>query len=512
MGGWSGPRPGKGDAGAAPAAGTPLPPAHRFQDLLTARGVRPVLRFPILPRMITDTSPSTPRRSPPVLVLLLLTLATASPGATGPLRPADRPLRPLVADLTDAALDGEVPRLEEVRRRLAAELDRPADPPRKARLHYLLALADWHLTQLAATDRGHALAVAHRGLDELAQAEQLDPDLAAAFALHDRTLFLLSLFGGLDPTTGPVEAAALRRQGRTADPDDPLVRLVDAVNLYYAPPSAGGDRRKGLAHLREATDHLREAAGAGDPHARGWLAVALGWLGMLHLGTGEVELARHDLEASLQVHPGYWVVTQTLLPMTERVEPGVVPDLEEGAWELVAEDPAGDGRRPDLPDLRALRWHHREGDDRLWFRLDLGAPADASRFGVNLAFDVDHDQSTGASWWGGNTDFTFDRLVTVWVTRVADGGYRGAVGVGDAAGVAAGRYLGVSQGSVSFQLDREGQAIVVGFPARDLGATGKMSLLAAVGSNTDWNDVVKDAGACEIEVPAPHAARPSSAP
>ena len=117
---------------------------------------------------------------------------------------------------------------------------------------------------------------------------------------------------------------------------------------------------------------------------------------------------------------------------------------------------------------------------------------------VNLALDVDGDPANGFAWWGANTAFKFDRLVTVWCFRVADG-CQGYVGIADAAQVAARTFVAGGGEKLRVAIDRDRRAFVVGVPRALLQLQGnEIRLVAAVGSAILYGDDVPGQGAATI--------------
>jgi hypothetical protein len=118
--------------------------------------------------------------------------------------------------------------------------------------------------------------------------------------------------------------------------------------------------------------------------------------------------------------------------------------------------------------------------------------------GMNLAFDVDGDPENGFGWWGANTSFKFDRLVTVWCFRVA-AGCQGYIGVADAAEVASGTFVSGGADKLRIAIDSGRRAFVVGVP-RDLlkPRSSQIRLVAAVGSALLYGDDVPGQGAATI--------------
>jgi len=117
---------------------------------------------------------------------------------------------------------------------------------------------------------------------------------------------------------------------------------------------------------------------------------------------------------------------------------------------------------------------------------------------VNLALDLDGDPANGMAWWGTNTAFHFDRLVTAYGS-VTGSGYEGTIGIADAADVQAGNMVGPDTGAVRIGLDRAQPAFLVGIPRSALGTgTSPVRLVAAVGSALMHNDDIPNEGAALV--------------
>src|SRR5260370_28956069 len=108
------------------------------------------------------------------------------------------------------------------------------------------------------------------------------------------------------------------------------------------------------------------------------------------------------------------------------------------------------------------------------------------------------------NWWGANKDLRFDKLVTGWVAR-SNGGYQGTIGVGDAAGAKAKKFNKLLQNNL--QIRAEGDSIVIGVKRTDLTDKMKMNLIAAVGSNQQWNDDIPNTRSVALDLAAPRPAR-----
>jgi pimeloyl-ACP methyl ester carboxylesterase len=168
-------------------------------------------------------------------------------------------------------------------------------------------------------------------------------------------------------------------------------------------------------------------------------------------------------------------------------------------WTVVGFDSKGDARDPSLADAATLSFRYDKQQDFLWFRVSLYSLPSEQVFGVNLVFDTGGNEADKLSWWGTNKAFKFDKLVTAWVTRGASG-YEGTIGVGDTAGVKAKQFNNLLQNNLQIRV--EGDSIIIGVNRTDITDKLKMKLIAAVGSNQEWNDDVPNAGSVAIDLSA----------
>src|SRR5215472_3008017 len=168
-------------------------------------------------------------------------------------------------------------------------------------------------------------------------------------------------------------------------------------------------------------------------------------------------------------------------------------------WTVLAFDAKGDGRDPSLPDAAQLSYGYDQQQDMLWFRVSLYGKPPEKAFGINIVVETGRDGAEKMNWWGVNQDFKFDRLVTAWVTR-AENGYQGTIGVGDVAGVIAKNINNLLQNNL--QIRMEGDSIVIGLKRKDLTDKMKMNLIAAVGSNEQWNDDIPHVRSVTVDLSA----------
>src|SRR5262249_7342626 len=102
-------------------------------------------------------------------------------------------------------------------------------------------------------------------------------------------------------------------------------------------------------------------------------------------------------------------------------------------WTVLAGDPKGDTRDATASDAAQLAYRYDKQQDRLWFRISLYGTPNKDGFGVNLVFDTAGDDAAKMKWWGANTAFPFDRIVTPWGAR-GDKSHEGTIGGGETAG------------------------------------------------------------------------------
>jgi hypothetical protein len=258
---------------------------------------------------------------------------------------------------------------------------------------------------------------------------------------------------------------------------------------YMAPVEAGADWTQvavPFVNLQAAN----RGAPAIDLRTVRWLGIstASGRTGQFEFEIDDVELytSRDDAQLRVQSAPTFAV----------RFEPSPASELPPGPWKELAQDPPDDGKQKRLPDATALAVCFDDARDRVWFRIALAGPLPTRWFGANLALDLDGDPNNGMAWWGTNTAFHFDRLVTVYGFETGTG-YEGTIGIADAAEVQAGNMNGSRGERVLVVLDSAKPAFVIGIPRSALGTDPKtpIRVLAAVGSPLQHNDDVPNEGA-----------------
>ena len=180
-------------------------------------------------------------------------------------------------------------------------------------------------------------------------------------------------------------------------------------------------------------------------------------------------------------------------PSSRSLIPDDAAPLRALPWRELAKDGEADGR-PGLPDARALFVAPDPSRPLAWFRIDLQETPPSTWMGVNLALDTDGDPANGTAWWGKNTAFHFDRLVTAWLFRVGEA-YYGTVGIASTEEVAAMSLT--NQEEVHFAMDRGAKRVYVGVPAALVRAES-VRVVAAVGSAFVFADDLPNEGAARL--------------
>ncbi len=366
--------------------------------------------------------------------------------------------------------------------------------------HYFAAFANWQLAFVTFNNAEGAKKIIDGALAQLDSATAKNPNLIEAYAVARRCLYWRFM---LDPATGKTvwpESQAALQTARSLAPEHPLVRLEEAIDLFYKPQQAGGDQQRGLARFQDAIARCEQWSLKDGVSKKWWHATALMLLGQAYLAVEKPEEAEKTFHSALALQPDFNYVRSTMLPMTQLAVSKPVRDLKRADWRLLEVDAENDGRNPNWAEVKALSFFYEARTDTLWFKLDLSRLPNPDAFGINLAVDTDQNQQNGANWWGGNRAFKYDKLVTVWVIKSTDNSYRGTVGMADAKGVQLGRYANLFQNNLAFRSEAENKCLLLGFKRADLDDDGMMNLIAAVGSNAGWNDDVPDSGAVQMHL------------
>jgi hypothetical protein len=258
-------------------------------------------------------------------------------------------------------------------------------------------------------------------------------------------------------------------------------RLVDIPFATLAPSGKVPEGTRWNASTLQVFGVTTPQIAGGEARPAGDFAFELDDVAFYGQGTGRMEPTVSGPSTGLSV-----------VPFTE------LASIPATGWIDLAVDPERDGKMPSLPDVTKLEAIPSAADNVLWVRATLREPPHDRWIGINLALDVDADSANGFPWWGGNSGFKFDRLVTVWCFRVADG-CQGYIGLADADQAAARVLVAGSAEQLRFAIDRQRSAFVVGVPRDALRLEGNaIRLVAAVGSALLYGDDVPGQGAATI--------------
>lgn len=223
-----------------------------------------------------------------------------------------------------------------------------------------------------------------------------------------------------------------------------------------------------------------------------WSAKSIGWIG---ISTAPATQGDFSLEIDQIEIVGDDVAPQMPMRKIALASPSSLAGLE---WTTLATEETGDGRSPRLPDARALHYAVERSRQTVWFRIDLLEEPNPRWFGLNVAIDSDLDASNGINWWGSNSQFRFDRLLTAYLNRGA-GYWQGYVGLADDSGVSQGRMDNLTQ-EVEVFVDPIERSLFVGVDLSLLDEDGHFRLISTVGSSFLNNDDLPNEGSVEVDL------------
>jgi len=159
-------------------------------------------------------------------------------------------------------------------------------------------------------------------------------------------------------------------------------------------------------------------------------------------------------------------------------------------WTVLAFDAKGNGRDPRQADAALLSYRYDKEADLIWFRICIYGTAEKS-MSLTLALDTGSTTRQHVNWWGSNKDFRFDKLITA---------RSGFTTVAEASEVNRDAANTLKQ---DVQLHTDIDSAIVGVKRTDLTDSMKFSVIAAVGSEQEWNDDIPKLRAATIDLNAP---------
>jgi len=165
-------------------------------------------------------------------------------------------------------------------------------------------------------------------------------------------------------------------------------------------------------------------------------------------------------------------------------------------WTTIVSDASGDGAYPNLIDGTQLEYNYDDITDSLWFRITTAEinSSQALDLGVNILSFYGYGDPT-FSFWSPDNYYSYNSLLTCWVTGSPPNNYTGTMGVSTANGVNTANFTEISN-QLSIEVDVVNSTIVIGTKRADLipdyvlGTS--IEIVAAVGSSQSWNDDLWD--------------------
>ena len=403
------------------------------------------------------------------LLVLLLVLAL-------PLPAADRELVLAREMLEDAVIRDDADGIALVRERLlrvAAESD--GTVLRDA--HYLVALSAYFESFSAFRDAGASARIAAMGIRHADRAVQLDPQFAEAWMLSSSLRWNAQRLGRpapADPAGSPNRFA----RALELSPGAPAVAFSNGVIRSFNPN--GPAHPEGVKIFDELAARLDADRAATGRRFGLWDAQAHAWKILVRMAAADprAETLRPLAGQLMEQRPDF-ALAQMLVDSVAERRFVAAPAL---TWQPFLTDVSGDGKDPGLPDVIAV--DRAESGDRWWYRVTFREPVPRS-FGVNIIVN-NGDPGSGMRWWGTGSDFRFNRLVTVWISRDGDR-YFGRVGVTDDDGARGARLSKITP-DIQVAMANGDRSVVIGVPRDALALTEASTIIAAGGSHLVWND------------------------
>lgn len=231
----------------------------------------------------------------------LIVVAALAAGSTQQADPAAE-FAALTARLEKAALNEDTQGVKDARIACLRMLAAAPSGPRAGLMRYTIAYAGWRLgfwPTVPAAEQNGLLADAE---SQLGQAVKADPSFAEAHGLLSMVYGAqISKNPELGMTLGMAADAAMGR-AMALDSGSPRLVMMQGVSLLHTPREYGGDPKQAEALFRQALQLFGKEPtgkpwptwGAFDTHS---------WLGQALAARGDIEGARTEFKAALQIAP-----------------------------------------------------------------------------------------------------------------------------------------------------------------------------------------------------------------
>jgi len=178
------------------------------------------------------------------------------------------------------------------------------------------------------------------------------------------------------------------------------------------------------------------------------------------------------------------------------------------AWIKILEDEEKDGsniktgrQTGATADGKSMSYFFDKQSDMIWFKLETYTDTDTFSPAMSISFDTDCDQKTGTPWYGSNTKFTVDRMISASPKRQGNG-YEGFNGITDDKGIQLAQWTNIQEDNISFYFSPDEKCQYIGVKVSDIKpGMKKFNVIGSVGNNSIWNDDIgKDGIFATIEL------------
>ena len=403
---------------------------------------------------------------------LLLLILTCTANA------ADRELGLAREMLEDAIVREDAGGCEMARERLLRIVADTDDRATLREAHYLAALSALFDSFSAYRDAQANAALIPIGIHHIDRALELDPQSADAWMVSS-VLRSAALRNKVVVPKDPAGTPNRMAHALEIDAKSPAVAFFSAI-LHSMNPD-GPARPEGVQAFDDLVARLDADRSATGRRFGLWDAQAYAWAILVRMAADEprAETLRPMAAKLVALRPDF-AFGQALAEYVSDHRFVAPPDV---TWQPFLTDAAGDGKNPKLPDVVAV--DRAESGDRLWYRVTFHDPLPRS-FGVNLVVNRSGDPAAGMKWWGKDSTFHFDRLVTAWISRDGDR-YFGRIGITDDEGARGARSSKLSS-DVALAMAGDNRSVIVGVPKSVMGMTDASTMIVAGGSHLVWND------------------------
>jgi len=405
------------------------------------------------------------------LVLFLFILTCSS-------RADDRDLTLARAMLDDAVIRNDEDAMALARERLLRIAADTTDTATLRDAHYLIAVSTMFECYSGYRDLGASANLAAMGIRHIDRALELDPKSADAWMMAG-ALRNTAVRVGLTPPPDPPGAPNRMMHAMELDPKATAVAFFSAMGRSMNPN--GGAPPEGVKMFDDLVARLDADRAATGRRFGLWDMQAHAWKVLVRIAADDPNASTlRPLSAQLLADCAGCASAQQIADAVAEHHFVAAPSV---TWQPFLTDAAGDGKNPKLPDVVGV--DRADDGDLVWVRVTFHDPLPRS-FGVNIAVNRSGDPASGMKWWGKDSTFRFDRLVTAWISRDGDR-YFGRIGITDPDGARTAHMRKLSS-DVQLAMGSDDRSVMIGVRRDAIGITDKSTVVVAGGSHLVWND------------------------